>query len=176
MSTDGAMDSLAPLRFPPMDEATARAISSWHYETPYDIYSLDGEDADQVVGAFMNPEYAYHAITDRAGEVVGYCCFGQDARVPGGRYDDTALDVGLGVRPDLTGQGLGRGFVDAVLGFARQELAPAEFRVTVAEFNERALRAWKRAGFRPVQRFERGFDALPFMVLTRDAARSSSRG
>jgi ribosomal-protein-alanine N-acetyltransferase len=164
---DRALDRFMPLRFPPMDEAAARAIVAWHYEAPYDVYNLDSEEADQVVRCFVDLANAYHAIVDSRGEMVAYCCFGAEARVPGGAYADPAVDVGLGVRPDLTGQGLGGAFVDAVLDLANQDLAPAEFRVTVAAFNERALRVWQRAGFRPAQRFDRTFDGMPFVVLTR---------
>ena len=164
-----APDRIAPLQFSPMDEAAARTISKWRYEPPYEVYSMDREDADQLVSAFLKPEYAYHAIIDRAGALAGYCCFGTDAQVPGGDYDNSALDVGLGMRPDLTGQGLGATFVSAVLRFARQEMTPTEFRITVAEFNKRALRVWQKAGFQPVQRFERTFDGMPFVILTMDA-------
>ena len=164
-----ASDSIAPLQFSPMDEAAARTISNWRYEAPYEVYSMDREDADQLVSAFLKPEYAYHAIIDRAGALAGYCCFGADAQVPGGDYDNPALDVGLGVRPDLTGQGLGGTFVSAVLRFARQNLVPTEFRITVAEFNKRALRVWQKVGFQPVQRFERTFDGMPFVILTMGA-------
>ena len=166
-------DRLAPLRFTPMDEKAARAISTWRYEPPYEIYSLDREDAEQVVGAFLNPEHAYHAIIDRTGDLVGYCCFGVEAQVPGGDYGNPATDIGLGVRPDLTGQGLGATFVGAVLRLAQRDPAPAEFRVTVAEFNERALRVWKNAGFEPMQRFERTLDGMPFVILTRGAVPSA---
>ena len=162
-------DRLEPLRFSPMDEAAARTISNWRYEAPYEIYSLDCEDADQMVNAFIKPEYAYHAIIDRTGALAGYCCFGGDAQVPGGDYDNPALDVGLGVRPDLTGQGLGATFVSAVLRFARKKMTPHEFRVTVAEFNKRALREWQKAGFEPVQRFERTPDGMRFVVLAMGA-------
>jgi RimJ/RimL family protein N-acetyltransferase len=152
-----------------MDESAARAISNWRYEAPYEVYSMDREDAAQLVSAFLKPEYAYYAIIDRAGALAGYCCFGADAQVPGGNYDNPALDVGMGMRPDLTGQGLGATFVSAVLRFARQEMTPTEFRITVAEFNERALRVWQKAGFQPVQRFERTFDRMPFVILTMGA-------
>ena len=117
------------------------------------------------MSCFVDPVNAYHAIVDNGGQLVAYCCFGPDARVPGGDYDNPALDIGLGVHPDLSGQGLGGAFVDAVLRFAQQEFVPTEFRVTVAEFNERALRVWEKARFRPVQRFERKQDGAPFVIL-----------
>ena len=162
-----ALDGLLPVRFRPMGEEAAREIWTWRYEAPYDVYNLDVEDADQVVSCFVDPANAYHAIVDKGGKLAAYCCFGPDARVPGGDYDNAALDVGLGVHPELTGQGLGGAFVHAVLRFARQELAPTEFRVTVAEFNERAKRVWEKARFRPVQRFDRAQDGMPFIILTR---------
>ena len=157
------------LHFRPMDEATTWAIHTWRYELPYDIYNLAAEPAESLVGAFLDPQNAYYAIRDDEEEVVAYCCFGPDARVPGGDYGPAAageaLDVGLGLRPDLTGQGQGGGYVQAVLDFARHRWAPAAFRVTVAEFNRRAQRVWEKAGFRQVQRFGRTADGMPFVVL-----------
>ena len=163
--TDPLVKSEA-LGFQPMDETAARAILTWRYEPPYDVYSLDAGDPDEEMRCFLDPAHAYHAIFDRGGFLAAYCCFGPDAQVPGGDYGPPALDIGLGLHPDLTGQGLGYAFVQAVLRFAQIKFAPAAFRVTVAEFNERALRVWKAARFRPVQRFERTPDSMPFLVLT----------
>jgi ribosomal-protein-alanine N-acetyltransferase len=163
------VDRLVPLHFAPMDEAAARDIVTWRYEAPYDVYDLGLEDEEQVVNCFLDPANAYYAIFDRGGSLAAYCCFGAEGQVPGGDYSNSALDVGLGVRPDRTGQRLGGAFVGAVLRFAQRELAPAVFRVTVAEFNERALRVWKKTGFQPIQRFGRTFDGMPFVVLTRKA-------
>jgi RimJ/RimL family protein N-acetyltransferase len=159
-----------------MDEAAARDIIAWRYEAPYDVYNLGLEDEEQVVSCFLDPANAYYAIFGRQRTLAAYCCFGAEGQVPGGDYSDSALDMGLGVRPDLTGQGLGGTFVGAILRFAQGELAPAAFRVTVAEFNERALRVWKRAGFQPAQRFKRTFDGMPFVVLTRRANGAAAEG
>jgi ribosomal-protein-alanine N-acetyltransferase len=152
---------------PPMDEAYAHAILNWHYDPPYDLYDAGAGDADETVRAFLDPRYAYHAILDAEGDLVAYCCFGLDARVPGGDYSAPALDIGLGVRPDLTGQGRGHTYVRAVLEFARRTYSPPAFRVTVAEVNQRALRVWQSASFSVVQRFESEFDGRVFLVLVR---------
>ena len=167
MSKTDPLAKSEDLGFRPMDETDARAIATWRYKAPYDVYSLDAGDPDEIVRCFLDPVNAYYTIVDQEGRLAAYCCFGPDAQVPGGDYGTPVLDVGLGIHPDLTGQGLGHVFVRAVLRFARQEFAPAGFRVTVAEFNERALRVWKSAWFQPVQRFERAPDGMPFVVLTR---------
>jgi GNAT superfamily N-acetyltransferase len=149
-----------------MDSVSARAVSTWHYDAPYEIYNVAPDRIEEEVQALLDPQNAYYVFTDERGSLVAYCCFGRDAQVPGGDYAADALDIGLAVRPDLTGQGRGHTYVDAVLGFARRTFAPAAFRVTVAAFSRRALRVWERAEFRPVQEFARTPDGLPFVVLT----------
>jgi RimJ/RimL family protein N-acetyltransferase len=136
----------------------------WHYEPPYDVYDLGGGNVDDVVKDLLDPAYAYHAILSPEGELVAFCCFGADAQVPGGDYAGEALDIGLGVRPDLTGQGRGSAFVQAVLDFAQRTWPSPAYRVTIAEFNARAQRVWQKAGFVRVQRFESTHSSRPFWV------------
>jgi RimJ/RimL family protein N-acetyltransferase len=155
--------------FRPVDEASARAFLSWRYEPPYDIYNVEPAEIDSEILFFLDPRNGYFSIFDEPGDLVAFCCFGQDACVPGGDYSAPALDIGLGVRPDLTGQGRGLTYVNAVLEFARQSYRSAFFRVTVAEFNKRALRVWEKAGFQPMQTFSRQHDGLVFVVLVREA-------
>ncbi|NLE46294.1 MAG: GNAT family N-acetyltransferase [Chloroflexi bacterium] len=157
------------LRFRPMDEVSARAILTWHYDPPYDIYDPAPEDVDAELRLLVNPDSAYYVIEDATGDLLAYCCFGAEGQVPGADYSTDALDIGLGVRPDLTGQGRGSSFVDAVILFARCTWAAAAFRVTIAQFNRRAQHVWERAGFRREQVFGRSADGMPFVVLTREA-------
>jgi RimJ/RimL family protein N-acetyltransferase len=154
--------------FKPLDEASIYELVSWRYKPPYDIYNLRKPDEEDLK-FLLDPLNGYYSISNDAGELVAFCCFGLDGQVPGGDYSAEALDIGLGVRPDLTGQGRGIGFVKAVLEFARQKFTPPVFRVTVAEFNRRAQRVWQRVGFRPVQTFGRGEDKLDFVVLVRES-------
>ena len=72
---------------------------------------------------------------------------GVTVRRDAGLYGEPLLDVGLGLRPDLTGRGLGLGFVAAVLALGRERFGPVGFRLSVAVFNERAIRVYERAGF-----------------------------
>jgi ribosomal-protein-alanine N-acetyltransferase len=158
-----------PLTFRPMEDASARAILAWRYDPPYDIYDLDPDREGTELALLLDPANRYYTLTGDEGDVEAFCCFGPDARVPGGEYSEAALDIGLGVRPDLTGQGRGISYVRAVCDFARGTFAAEALRVTVARFNRRAQRVWEKAGFVHGQAFDREPDGLPFVVLTRDA-------
>ena len=132
----------------------ARAISRWRYEEPYSIY--DGDPTS--VNALLQPRLSYHSVYGESGDLAGYFCFGEDAQVASGQrlgvYEaEAALDLGLGMRPDLTGRGLGEEFVHAGLRFAREVYSPPAFRLTVAAFNRRAIRVYERAGFETVETF-----------------------
>ena len=69
------------------------------------------------------------------------------ARVEGGDYSLDALDVGMGRQPELTGRGFGGKVHSAMLGFVHQEFTLNKLRVTVAEFNPRAIKQYLSAGF-----------------------------
>ena len=138
----------------PITPSDARAISRWRYDEPYAIYDGDPNSVD----ALLQPHFSYHSVYDEHGDLTGYFCFGEDAQVAVGKqlgvYQvEPALDVGLGMRPDLTGRGLGEEFVHAGLGFAREVYSPPAFRLTVAAFNHRAIRVYERAGFETVETF-----------------------
>jgi RimJ/RimL family protein N-acetyltransferase len=125
-----------------MTAESAAAIGRWRYPPPYDTYDLEPGDVEHM----LNPRYRYHTLWD--GEaLIGYCCFGEDARVPGGAYADDALDVGWGMHPGLMGLGRGHGFVGAITAFARASYRPPTMRVTVADFNARSRRVAEHAGF-----------------------------
>jgi ribosomal-protein-alanine N-acetyltransferase len=137
----------------PITRADAQAISRWRYDGPYWVYNVDPTSVDSL----LEPRFLYHAVYG-TGDLVGYFCFGEDARVSAGRrhgvYErESALDVGLGMRPDLTGQGLGAEFLSAGLRFAQDSYSPPAFRLTVAIFNRRAISVYERAGFEPVETF-----------------------
>lgn len=104
-------------------------------------------------------------MKDEVEELVGFCSFGEDGQVPGGDYHLDALDIGMGIRPDLTGRGLGINYVNSVLEFARGTFNPCRFRVTIAAFNQRAMRVWQKAGFRQESGFRHVESRREFVVM-----------
>jgi ribosomal-protein-alanine N-acetyltransferase len=155
----------ATVRIAPLTREHAADISTWRYDAPYDVYDMAGVDPDEL----LDPEAGYHAVL--AGDrLIGFRSFGTDGQVPGWEYDDSALDTGGGLRPDLTGQGIGRTVIAAGLAFGRARFAPAAFRVTVASFNARALHTVESLGFERVGSFKAISDARDFDVLVRAEA------
>jgi RimJ/RimL family protein N-acetyltransferase len=104
----------------------------------------------------------------REGEVTGFFCLGEDARVPGWSYDDSPLDLGMGLRPDLTGQGQGILFLEAVFAHLGQHFPGVPLRATVASWNQRAIRLTEQAGFQEIARFRSArAEHLEYVILVR---------
>ena len=126
--------------------ATEAALAcGWRCDLPYDIY-----DGDESPGYFLDPANRYAAIVTQTGDFAGYLCVGEEARVPGGDYDPgepEVLDLGVGMRPDLAGRGLGRAFLGAAISFCLARHQPAVLRVTVASFNDRSRALHRHVGF-----------------------------
>lgn len=147
----------------PMTREFAAQMVSWEYPAPYETYSLTSSEPE----FFLDVANGYFAIVDEGHELLGYRCFGPDGRVPGWGYDDSALDTGGGMRPDLTGRGLGRTALEVGLQFGRERYDPPAFRVTVAAWNERALRVVRALGFADVATFRAANTGAEYAVLMR---------
>lgn len=148
----------------PITREQAERIITWSYQPPYDIYDLKPDD----LKGLLNPEYRYHQVMDQAGGLVGYCCYGIDAQVPGGDYsagEPEVLDVGVGMDPNLTGQGRGAGFLEAVLIYGAAIYEPETYRATIAVFNQRSLRTFQGLGFEIKGRFVRKLANIHFYQL-----------
>jgi ribosomal-protein-alanine N-acetyltransferase len=150
--------------FRPMNDKEAREISGWRYDPPYDFYDAtsDPDDLAELLDPKRRREGAYYAAFDERGALVGFFQFERIAQI---------VEVGLGLRPDLTGKGLGLGFMLAGLEFARRHFSPTGFRLSVATFNERAISVYERAGFGRGEVFmhhTNGGDH-PFLLMTRGA-------
>ncbi|MDD9349966.1 GNAT family N-acetyltransferase [Mumia sp.] len=135
-------------------------VATWSYLEPQGCYDLTGMHPRR----FADLSQGFWALLHE-GRFIGYRCYGAQARVPGYDYDDDALDTAGGLRPELTGQGLGQAAMAVGLEFARERFAPAAFRVTVTEFNVRALKVVDALGFVPIDKFESPDDGHTYVVL-----------
>lgn len=94
-----------------LTEAEAEEINAWKYEKPYSLYSFSG--SDEALHELLDG--TYYGYCNEQGELIGYFCCGENARVPGGREAKLytgkhVVDIGLGMKPVLTGKGMGISF------------------------------------------------------------------
>ena len=129
-----------------LTQADAEAVAAWRYPGEYSFYdwTADADDLAELLDPNARGE-AYVAVEHPEGELVGYFSY-----KPG---EPETIVVGLGLRPDHTGCGLGRDFVEAGLQYGRSHYAPQEFSLAVATFNRRAITVYERAGFAAVRTY-----------------------
>ncbi len=127
-------------RIEPASDDVLKQVATWRYEPPYDFYNDDGKPV-------KNPERFFGVHDD--GDLVGFIYLEER---------DDGIFYGLGMRPDLTGRGLGLDFVRFGLEFVHRRFPGRQVLLDVAEFNVRAAKVYERAGFRVTGRHVRRFD------------------
>ena len=146
-----------------MTKTHAIEILNWRYPPPYNLYNQEENDAG--IEEFL--DQSYKAIVDQEDSLVGYYCTGQPAQVPKGHefnvYNKECIDIGLGMNPELTGKGFGREF----LAFILKELEVECLRLTVAKFNQRAIRLYEAFDFKPTDSFTKGDIEFITMIQTK---------
>ena len=128
-----------------MTQSAAQAIRAWRYPAPYDFYDLDA-DADDLA-EFMDQRNwpgTYFTAHDPEGDLIGFFICDRQG---------TSATVGVGLRPDLTGIGLGTLFVASVLDYGARDLGIEDYSLEVAAFNERAITVYRRLRFRTDEEF-----------------------
>jgi [ribosomal protein S18]-alanine N-acetyltransferase len=123
----------------PMTQADAEEIAGWRYPGEYAFYDADADPGFRA--ELLDPVKRgdeYWSARGPDGVLEGFV---QLSPATGG-----AGEIGVGLRPDLTGRGLGGAFVAASIELARA-LGAGRITLAVAAFNLRAIRVYERAGF-----------------------------
>ena len=153
------------LEFTPITREQAIECVEWRYEAPYDLYNVpETEKRIEIDGMLGEGSKTFAVLKD--GAFIGTRSFGDDGKVEGGEYDDAYQDTGGALKPEWTSKGLGEGILRAGLEFGSRKFGFSRYRVTVAAFNERALKVCRRVGFVERQRFSRRSDGQEFVILT----------
>ena len=129
-----------------MNENKARHTLAWTYEEPYDFYN--NEETDEALEEMLDGSY-YALLNEH--DVVGFFCIGENAQVPIGHqfgvYVDDFVDMGLGMHPSLVGKGNGTAFCTYILQFIEKQYVGKSIRLTVANFNKKAIHLYEKLGF-----------------------------
>ena len=142
-------------------------IAAWRYPGAWAVYdALEPPRADE----------GYWAVEDAEGRLVGFCCFGEPARVPGLDADSRRLDVSIGMRPELMGKGYGDEFARAVVVHTHSIANGRGLRCVVAEWNTPGRRAAEAAGFVASGEYDvdSGDRAKRYVVYTQPARAQAS--
>ncbi|GIP40336.1 hypothetical protein J31TS4_36160 [Paenibacillus sp. J31TS4] len=139
----------------PMSEEDARAICTWRYEPPYDLYNWSPwEELLRREEEFADPairEAQYRSV--RAEGVL--CGFVQYFPMSGNTR------IGLGLHPDWRGKGYGAAFVRALAEEAARLQPAHSIDLEVLVWNERARAVYERAGFAVTDRYVRSTPTGP---------------
>ena len=144
-----------------MTPSVAREIAdTWRYPEPYDFYdqTADPDDYTEFVTETHWPTHFWEVRSDE--RLVGF--FSAD-------LEDARCEVALGLHPSLTGTGRGLAFVEVGLARLAPLLKPdCEVLLDVAEFNQRAICVYQRAGFVVTRRFDQDTNGgtFPFVAMT----------
>lgn len=159
------IDDLRALEFRPLTLQDAESIATWRYGGAHAMYDVPSEARDVTISEMVDPANGFLGAF-RGEDLVGFCSVGSDGRVPGFDYDDSAADIGAGVRPDLIGRGGGVAFLTQAVHVLSSRSGDRDLRATIASWNLRALGAAKRVGFGEVATFVNSA-RVAFTVLVR---------
>ncbi|WP_445342639.1 GNAT family N-acetyltransferase [Bifidobacterium sp. ESL0827] len=125
-----------------LTQANADQIArKWHYGGQYSFYDMENdlEDLEEIITPKLRGD-KYYQVVDDQDELVGYFCLE--------RLSEVKVEVGLGLRPDLTGHGLGLNFVKGIGEFIQNNFNYRIIVLSVASFNKRAIKVYQGAGFK----------------------------
>ena len=132
--------------FKRMQQDNAMIIADeWKYEEPYSFYDMtaDLDDYNELVNeALRNKNEWFEAHADD--ELVGYFCL---------CIENDNIDIGLGLRPDYCGRGMGKQFLTDIIWFIERSYAYSTLSMDVAAFNKRAIKVYNSCGFKETHSF-----------------------
>ena len=116
-------------------------VFNWRYDDVYSFYDMAADEDDLKI--FVDTENwrnIIRAILNEDDELVGWASF---------YTENDELWLSLGLRPDLTGQGLGEEFVLECVRYAvaQYKLTRSTVKLAVAILYQLAMKVYQKAGF-----------------------------
>ncbi|OAS15550.1 acetyltransferase [Paenibacillus oryzisoli] len=169
------MTLISSWRVVPLTETACQELCAWSYPDPYAVYNWPSwttmlDNKSEFADSQIRDEQ-YRGVVDHNGILIGFVQFFPIVGV---------TRLGLGLRPDLCGkgygtsssegrgtvgsnngdtpvsaQGLGTQFVQLLVAEAQYRNPEQEIDLEVLVWNERAIRAYQRAGFTITDTYEK---------------------
>ena len=145
-----------------MTQKSAVSVAQWHYQDEYEFYDMtaDPEDYQELMNEELRGD-SYYQVT-QAGMLIGFFVVEKTDR-------QEVVEVGLGMAPELTGQGNGLEFVRAILKYVSRVKNPQKILFDVAKFNVRAQKLYQKIGFEVVNYHEQETNggSYPFVLMVK---------
>lgn len=124
-------------------EENVKELLTWKYDGIYSFFDNDfSQGKIDYIKTFPQDENAFSIFNDN-NELVGSCTI----------YLNEQVTFSVQMKPALTSKGLGKGFMEAFLKFAKEKYQLKTIGLTVLKFNERAIRLYKSLGFKETKEF-----------------------
>ena len=135
---------------------------SWHYDGEYSFYDMEADPED--LEEFLNAE--------TRGDSVFAVTYEEKlaAFLTVELTDSHTADIGLGMEPGLTGQGKGTEFLQAVIEFVTLEYEVERMTLSVAAFNVRAIKVYRKVGFKDAGTFMQETNGRTYEFLKMELA------
>lgn len=126
--------------FKKMDINHIQEFITWRHEGIYEFYNRNKEESFTY---FLNPEsFCKYYSVFKDSELVGYFCY---------NFEEENMVIGLALKPEFTGCGLGYQFVKDGIELGRKTFGHGgSIKLCVANFNERAIKVYKKLGFKEI--------------------------
>jgi len=126
-----------------LQEEAEEIANEWKYSGIYSFYDIttDEKDYAELVNQTKRSNNYFSCYVDN--ELVAY--YSVDI------VDENKAEIGLGLRPEFTGRGYGLNFVNEVMIHITSWSGVTNFMLSVALFNQRAIKVYKKAGFSEVE-------------------------
>ncbi|MFF2912835.1 GNAT family N-acetyltransferase [Paenibacillus sp. NPDC057934] len=134
----------------PMENSHAEDICQWSYEPPYNIYGwMPWKQMEELGIEFGDPQLRSEQYVSVLNDEGDLCGFAQLFPMEG------VVRLGIGMRPELCGHGMGQHFVRAIVQAAVLRYPGREVDLEVLTWNQRAIRTYQKSGFTISDTYER---------------------
>lgn len=150
------------MKLKPLGENEAKAVCEWRYEGIYAVYNLSDwevvvQNCWSLADADCRESYFVGIWEDEL--LIGF-----------GRIEPNheAVQIGIGLKPDQCGKGIGSRAVKLLVEEAKQRHPDEVIGLEVRRFNKRAIKCYESAGFKTISTYMKetlhGFIAYQYMT------------
>lgn len=136
------------LRLVDFTEEYAKDVCTWKYDGEYKVYNMPSWNEIYKSGWGMTKEVKrkkeFKAVLDKENKFVGYIRLMEKK---------DGVWFGVGIKPCFCGQGLGKIFMRFLIDESKMRYPQRKILLEVRDFNIRAMKCYKRAGFSEVDSY-----------------------